>query len=93
LWRWAQRQGAGEEEVHAEATAGVHREPADLADWLIAAEFVKPFVKLNKNDFVDAGDRSRAKAILRMSGGFSKMNKTDDPKVNCGGEAKERRGC
>jgi hypothetical protein len=33
-WHSARRQGAGEDEVHSEATAGLQREHAELADRL-----------------------------------------------------------
>ena len=92
------RQAAGEEEVHAEAAAGIHGQPADFADrpgglrrgslsWpsacaskghdvrLIPAQFVKPFVKSNKNDFVDA--EAIAEAVDRKNMRFVPI-KTDD---------------
>jgi transposase len=91
------RQGAREEEVHAEAAADVHREHADFADRLGSlfrsalsrsgvaearprcaadpAQFVKPFVKSNKNDFVDA--EAIAEAVERKNMRFVPI-KTDD---------------
>lgn len=55
--------------------------------WLIAVQFVKPFVKSNKNDFVDA--EAIAEAVERKNMRFVPIN-IDDQLVRTKEQSQQR---